>query len=152
MSYSNLRKNGFILLAMILLVSILTAAPAKNQHPIRLKVKTLMPQPGSETPAASVDSEGIRPYLLQFSGPIQSAWKQEIEKLGIELLEYIPEFAFRINIKQGDVKKILELPYVQWIGPYMPVYKLSPDLKKEGKNIYQIQIKSAPTHRKSSLH
>ena len=38
--------------------------------------------------------EGRRLHLVQFAGPIQPGWYEELEATGAEVIQYIPSFAY----------------------------------------------------------
>ncbi|MCX7002105.1 MAG: S8 family serine peptidase, partial [bacterium] len=79
-----------------------------------------------QTPTA----RGVLPYIVQFHGPGQEAWKQQIYNLQIAMYNYIPEHAFIVACAPRDVAKIAALPCVRWIGAYQPAYKLPPSLTR----------------------
>jgi uncharacterized membrane protein len=71
-------------------------------------------------------------YLLQCNGPIMSDWVLELQDLKTEILGYIPDYTFLINI--DDIEKLLTLPFIRWIGIYHPAYKIQEGLlEKEGE-------------------
>ncbi|CAG0937082.1 Xanthomonalisin [Thermoflexales bacterium] len=67
-------------------------------------------------------------YLVQFHGPIEQSWKDEITRLGAEILEYIPDYAFKIRMTSETAQKLTGLKSVRWVGTFEPAYKLSAEL------------------------
>ncbi|MEM2508444.1 MAG: hypothetical protein QXF11_03570, partial [Candidatus Hadarchaeales archaeon] len=63
-------------------------------------------------------------------GPIMPDWKKELQEIGrCEILWYIPDYTFLIKTKDfSTLEKIRNLSYVRWAGPYLPQYKIHPDL------------------------
>jgi len=55
-------------------------------------------------------------YLVQFSGPFQSAWQGELASLGVELLQYVPKRTFVVRCVGADVARLDSLDYVTWMG------------------------------------
>jgi len=86
-----------------------------------------------ELPSALVASHVSREhdyYLVQFAGAIRPEWKRNAERLGAELLWYVPRYAYVARIPVARVEAIRELPEVRWIGLDQPAYKLFPGLDR----------------------
>lgn len=86
-----------------------------------------------ELPSALVASHASREYdyyLVQFVGAIRPEWKRNAERLGAELLWYVPRYAYVARIPTAKVEAIRELPEVRWVGLDQPAYKLFPGLDR----------------------
>ena len=120
------------------------SARAQSQDvPIRLKPFTF--DPIAQTPdlsklpsALRVASEGKAgqpaTYLLQFGGPVTDDWKAEVQRLGVRLYGYVPEHAFIARIDPATLTSIRALPFVRWVGPYAPAYRIAPELTAQQAN------------------
>lgn len=85
------------------------------------------PSPPQVFTLSAADIKGKRNYwIVQFIGPIKSEWRGKIRKLGGKLQNFIPENAFLVEMTSEAKKRIEELPFVEWVGLYEPVYKVSP--------------------------
>ncbi len=72
-------------------------------------------------------------YILQLKREITENLKSEIESYGVKILHYIPQNAFAVRIRDYEtLKRLKELSFVNWVGPYHPAYKISPNI---GKNV-----------------
>ena len=72
--------------------------------------------------------------LIQFPGPIRPEWKRAVERYGVELLWYVPRYAFVARVATAAMGTIAALPEVRWLGIDQPAYKLCPGLQKaEGR-------------------
>jgi hypothetical protein len=71
-------------------------------------------------------------YIVQFAGPIEDAWRNEIKALGGKVHEdYIPDFGQIIKMN-GEIKeKIEKLPFINFIGYYQPAFRINPNLLEE---------------------
>lgn len=69
-------------------------------------------------------------YLVQFTGPVQDAWKVQATQVGARLYGYIQEHAFIARMDATVVDKLQALPFVRWVGPYQPAYRLAPGLAR----------------------
>ncbi|MEE9490149.1 MAG: S8 family serine peptidase [Thermoplasmata archaeon] len=67
-------------------------------------------------------------YLVQFHGPVKEAWKQDIERLGGRVLNYIPNDAFIVQLDAELLDDVRSLTEVQWLGVFQPAYKIRPAL------------------------
>ena len=109
--------------------SLAPAAP-----PIRLQAGTFSPTAGqSLDSSADLSSEGAPTdgssyYIVQFTGPVQEAWKADVENAGGTIFDYVPDFAFIVRMDNVARAAVKALPEVVWVGAYQPAYKLSPDL------------------------
>ncbi len=73
-------------------------------------------------------------YLVQFAGPIEDEWLEELKKSGqVEIIEYIPNNTYIVRMTPTDKNNIKSrLSMVRWIGIFQPAYKLSHDLQMNG--------------------
>lgn len=124
------------------------ASPSNQSKaaPIRLKAATFVPSRG-EAPAIPRGlmiagyAHGQRGYyLVQFHGPVEQAWKDQVAALGAELLEYVPDFAFKVRMTPAQAAKVQNLQSVAWVGLFHPAYKLSPDVIRTGTTIYKVRV------------
>ena len=76
--------------------------------------------------------------LVQMKGPIMPDWKKELQEIGrCEILWYIPDYTFLIKTKDfSTLEKIRNLSYVRWAGPYLPQYKIHPDLLQKWGDVF----------------
>jgi Subtilase family/Proprotein convertase P-domain len=74
--------------------------------------------------------EGKRMHLVQFAGPVQPAWHDELVRTGVEVITYIPSNSYLVY---GDAAQLTRLqdwagktPQVQWNGAYRDEYRIDP--------------------------
>lgn len=149
------RRSKFSLLVIpaLLLGAIFTGsggdaglAAQPQAAPIKLKGATFTPARGEapSLPSGLVSSgyaEGQRGYyIVQFSGPVEQSWKNDVAALGVDLLEYLPEFAFKVRMNPAQARQVENLSSVAWVGLFQPAYKLSPDLARNGTRLYNVEL------------
>jgi serine protease AprX len=112
-----------------------TTPSEQRNAPIRLRGRTFVPTRG-ERPnlppglAAAASQPGQRAYyLVQFQGPILEEWKHALVDAGAEILDYIPEFAFKVRMTPEQAAQVGAQAPVVWVDLFHPAYKLSPDLQ-----------------------
>ncbi len=81
-------------------------------------------------------------FLVQFQGPVQQSWKDDLELLGAEILDYVPMFAFKVRMSLEKAQAAASLQNVNWVGLFLPSYKLSPDLVYGEIGLYTLQIEN----------
>ncbi len=148
------RLSGALLVSATIVVSITVVLYAQQRQapadrvpgPVRLRATTFTPTRG-ESPAVRADlmSPGFGPdqqgyYIVQFQGPILPAWKAGLTAGAAEILEYVPDFAFKVRMSPGEAARIERLPFVAWIGAFHPAYKLGPELLRNGRRAYVAQL------------
>jgi len=77
-------------------------------------------------------------YLVQTIGPIISEWRENLEEKG-EIIEYIPENTYLMEINGDGLEEIKEKEFVQWTGEYKEEYKIAPELDQaEGELVLSL--------------
>jgi len=119
---------------------------SENFPDIKLNAKTLSPEDRkrSEIELANVNAsqrnEDRLNLLIQFDGPIKKIWKTRLTQMKVEILEYIPDFTFKISAVRNMISKLRKMPHVIWLGQFKPIYKFSKNIKTDGIQHYRIRI------------
>lgn len=128
------------LLVFVLLLLVAVSPSAHGQEPadaafIHLQASTFDPlQTNGPLIAATTSGVAAPYYLVQFAGPVEAVWVQQITALGGRVLGYIPDNTHIVRLDADDVANIRSLPGVRWVGPYQSTYKLAPDLAINAAN------------------
>ena len=114
---------------------VLSSAKAGDKY-IQLRnerIHTVAPSRGGAAsatpgPLSQAQVEPVRPgselWLIQFTGPVESSWRELLRAEGVELLWHVPEDAFVARCKGARPGPIRALPFVQWVGDYRPEHKV----------------------------
>lgn len=111
-------------------------SPLIQSIPIRLSAGEFDPlvQSGPAPMAgqlmSSVTPEEPAYYIVQFNVPIKSGKKQEMERLGARVFDYLPEFAFIVKMDGATRKAVESMKHVRWVGLYQPGFRLAPALNR----------------------
>ena len=116
--------------------------------PIRLKAATFTPARGEQPdlpPGLAIAgyAAGQRGYfIVQFAGPVMDVWKAQAAAAGAELLDYVPDFAFKARMSPEAANRVAALDSVAWVGVFQPAYKLDPALFRAGAatRAYRVRI------------
>ncbi len=114
-----------------------SAAPASQIRFIQLRNAIIPTKPSK---AADQSSAAFAPqapvtglFLIQFQGPVQPEWREQLASLGVALLEPVPTHAFVARCEQARPGVLRALPFVHWVGPYRPEHKLHRGLAEQAK-------------------
>ncbi|HBY99637.1 MAG TPA: hypothetical protein DEP84_37820, partial [Chloroflexi bacterium] len=145
--------STFLLLFVLIQVGAqhLLAQPAPDSARIRLRTVTFDPlagEPAIPATRRAVASESSRgAYLVQFRGPVQEVWKAAVQQLGGQLYGYVPDDAFIARLDGATAEQVRALPFVRWVGPYHPAYRLAPELAAasvEAGKIVTVTVQTFP--------
>ncbi len=148
------------LVALLLVVALLAAsstltssAASQQARPpaasimLRLRYATFDPLKGQPQVDAALrvsyaDPAARHYYIVQFNGPIQESWKQAAVAAGGRLYDYLPDYAFIVQLDGKAKAAVSQLPTVRWVGDYQPSYKLAPELAGFKSGSQQVQVRT----------
>lgn len=93
---------------------------------------------------SAISGDGKGYYIVQFSGPVVERYKAEAQECGVELLDYLPDFAFIARADADSLKKLAAKEFVSWVGYFRPEYKLSSKLPKSPSARLKVNILTFP--------
>ena len=70
--------------------------------------------------------------------------------LGADVLDYIPDFAFKVRMNPAQARQVADLAAVARIGVFQPAYKLDPALLKNDIGIYLVRVERGPISARSA--
>ncbi len=115
---------------------------------VRLKYGSFDPLvslPGVPADLQSAPTPGVSSYyLVQFTGPIEQPWKDDLASHGAEILDYIPDYAFIIRATPEAAEAIQGMDHVRWVGSFHPAYRFSPDLPNSTGITKKVSIRLFP--------
>lgn len=111
-----------------------SVAVRDDLNTIQLRGVTLDTTTGTVAPVATNVRQGKTTgkqfWMVQFVGPIKSEWLDNLKKLGIEIVGYVPNNAYVIWLDGNALTQLESLaktdPTIQWTGEYHPQYRLAP--------------------------
>src|SRR5512134_2857875 len=109
------RATRYFVSAIVIVIlafgSMAMAPAARSDASVHLKS-------GSFVPAQSQFAAGSQKYyVVQFAGPVQQEWKDAITAEGAEILEYIPDFAFKVRMNPAIARQVGRLGSVSEVVP-----------------------------------
>lgn len=70
-------------------------------------------------------------FIIQFTDRIQSEWRDALRSRGVDLLRFVPDDAFVVEVVSNRLGELRSLPFVRWVGPYEPRHKLHSRLMRQ---------------------
>lgn len=67
-------------------------------------------------------------HLVQFVCPPLVEFRQAVQELGAEVLDFIPEHTRLLRMDAETLGQVRDLPFVRWVGPYHGDYRLEDEL------------------------
>jgi len=126
------------IVALTLILGSMAMAPAaRSDASIHLKGGDFVPAQ-SQFPA----QQGSQKYfIVQFAGPIEQSWKDAVSAEGAEILDYVPDFAFKVRMNRSIANRVQQLGFVSEVIAFRPEFKLGADLKRDGEiNLYRVRV------------
>ncbi len=110
----------------------------------------LQSQPSVE-PVLTADANSHL-YMVQFVTQPLVEFQKAIAEAGGVVRHYIAQFAFLVEMDETALSRISQLPYVRWIGPYHPAYRLDEQTLQNLRSLgmstpairYNIQVLDVP--------
>lgn len=114
--------------AILITLHLAAIASAATIDINRYRFDPLIEEPLIPDDLRTTESQARTTYLLQFAGPVETIWKEEVISLGATFHGYIPENCFITRMSGLQRDAAYELPFVSWIGPYHIAYRISPQI------------------------
>lgn len=95
---------------------------------IILRAATFDPLASDMAAADTADASAGPYYLVQFTGPVEALWLEQVAVLGGEVVGYVPNDTHVVRMDRASAAAVQSLPSVRWVGPFRPAYKIAPEL------------------------
>ena len=134
MSIRHAAMNGAVGIAMTLVgllsASAVLAEPvgADADWSLRLKsaeVDTRYARSATALPELAGSAE---PVVLQLEGPITAAQRAALQRAGVRLGDYLPDYAYVAHLEAASAESLAKLDFVRWSGPLAADWKLDRSL------------------------
>jgi hypothetical protein len=119
----------------VILGSMAMAPSARSDASIHLRG-------GDFVPAQAQFAAGSQKYfLVQFAGPIQQSWKDAVNAEGAEILDYVPDFAFKVRMNPAIAARVGQMNFVSAVIPFQAEFKFGGSVVRDGETrLYRIRI------------
>lgn len=89
---------------------------------------------------ARLDDDGTGLYLIQYHGPLRSAWLAELHELGVEVLQYYPAATLLVHASGAALASAARSGAVRWIGPLLDSMKQDQSLNARSGTIENVSV------------
>ncbi len=111
--------------------------------------------PSSEQPrfvsAWQQPATGASLRLVQFSGPTQPGWLDQLRHQGLEPLQYIYPWSYVVWGDEAAADRAAALPDVRYSGPFLPAYKVQPEQRTLDATVLPTMLLVARAAERSAL-
>src|SRR5205085_4433060 len=120
---------------------------------IRLRNETIVTPPKAAVAleARRAESAATGLFLVQFNDRFQPAWREELRRMRVELVRYVPDDAFVARFDGASPGQVKRLSYVRWVGPYRPEHKIESRLKTIARSQVRVQLAPAASVKQRAM-
>ncbi|HEX8000791.1 MAG TPA: S8 family serine peptidase [Pyrinomonadaceae bacterium] len=97
------------------------------------------------SPIQQVANESPAVCLIQLKGPLRTAWKEQLDQHGVQLIAYKPEYAYKAMLRGSERSVVESLDFVARIEDYQPTkrYRLLQESTKRAKITHALHEQKA---------
>ena len=107
-------------------------APAQSIHLNAGAIATGRAAKKTPTRALAANFAGNRLQLVQFAGPIQPEWVEQLKAGGFQIVDYVPENAYLVYGGSAAARSLqARAKHVKWSGAYLASDKIHPRARPE---------------------
>ncbi|MFO7990788.1 MAG: S8 family serine peptidase [Thermoplasmata archaeon] len=67
-------------------------------------------------------------YIVHMLGPVNPEWREVLLDMDVQIVNYIPNYAYHIRTTPDVINDIQSLEFIDWVGLYQPAYKIDENL------------------------
>ncbi|MCP4491460.1 MAG: S8 family serine peptidase, partial [Gammaproteobacteria bacterium] len=131
--------EGFSSAAVSMTSSVEQQAPEQQDFGIRLKSRQFIPEEDDDQLSAAISAAISKPLsdervhrLVQLYRIPDSADKTSLSEAGVELISYIPNYAWLASVNVSRLASFTVHPLVRWAGELAATDKISPSIQAQG--------------------
>jgi hypothetical protein len=103
------------------------AEPRRTGFELRLRYAAFDPLVSEpDVPEDLRSAAGSRLRIVQYAAPALPAMRDALRAAGAEPVFYLPHHADLVVVEPADLPEVSALPFVRWVGPYHPAYRMFP--------------------------
>lgn len=105
------------------------ATVEKASYELKLKFAHFDPRERvPQTPAPLRADDGNRLWIVQFITQPLEEYRSAVVRLGGTIHGYLAQYAYVVEMDNPSRVSVEALPFVRWVGPFEPAYKVEPQL------------------------
>ena len=79
-------------------------------------------------------------HLIQFVAPPEPDWINAVESQGLEVVDQLPPYGVFVVGDAATAQAAESLPFIAWVGPFKPAYRISATLAEQTGLIENVSI------------
>ncbi len=116
----------------------------ENPYALTLGGQTFDPLEGVPAFGLAMEQKALRSgepglHLVQFHGPIKDAWLDDLEKAGLDVIQYIYPFTYVVWGDLDSLSQARSQNTVRWAGDFLPAFAIAS--KNRGLNSDPLLVK-----------
>ncbi len=104
---------------------------ARADYEIGLRYACFDPLRDAPTPPDPLRADDVSLQIVQFVSPPLEVFRTQITRLGGVVHGATAQWSYLVEVSPDVRRRVANLPYVRWIGPYHPAYRLEETLVAE---------------------
>lgn len=120
-------RSTVVLVAACIALSAPSEAVSPGRDTISLRSESIDAELAATTRATSPATDI---HLVKFPAPVSAAQRQALEARVGSIFTYLPHDAFLVRLSDGATNASLEASGASWTAPYLPEYKISPEIAR----------------------
>ncbi|MBK9386862.1 MAG: S8 family serine peptidase [Planctomycetes bacterium] len=123
------------------------APPQVIEQELCLRYARFDPLAGVPPVPGELDGSRGRLFIVQFQTPAMEPYRASLRAQGVKLAFYL---AYNAQVVEGDaaqVASLAKLPFVRWVGPFHPAYKLEEGLLDQAAGAELLRVNLLSTYR-----
>jgi hypothetical protein len=111
-----------------------TIFPIVRETTYEMEIAPLQVDPITAMPAVPVELSAPtenKLYFVQFVSQPLDEYRAKLAEVGAKVLNYVPHHSYLVEMSDAAKAQLQVLPYVRWIGPYHPAYKIPGEVRDQ---------------------
>jgi len=94
-------------------------------------------------------TEGL--HVVHMLGPVHPEWRATLEGKGVNIINYVPNYAYEVSMTPEVAEEVEDLFFVDWVGIYQPEFKLHSRLDEALDEDMSVNVRLRPGFEPRSL-
>ena len=108
--------------------------PQPAEHAIKLRYHELHPGEAAPRVPPILIAPGSELFIVQFVTVATDGWRQSLADLGVRIFHFMPHQGYIVRMDPSLAARVAALPWVRYVGPYHPAYRLEERILEELSN------------------
>lgn len=126
-------------------VKLLTDTNILEISSYRIDTEAAMPKVPTKLEVPKAMQKTWPHHLVQLAAPPNEDWIHVIEEQGVDVVEPVSTCGLFVVGRPEQVQNLKNLPFVEWVGPFKPAYRIAPNLEGSKGRIRYLSVGVYPS-------